>query len=148
MRKHLVIAVATLLLGGVIAHFHVAAQTYYPVIRVSAPGAITYTAVLDAVPERRRCAEASHRFVEPVKAECPACRIVLVRCTRELEELEPPGDRTVYMPGARIVIEGGTGAAQRACELIASNVLKLGGARARCVATASQAIGEGEHPRL
>ena len=138
MRKHILVVVAALLLGGTIAHFHVAAQTYYPVIRVSAPGAVTYTAVLDAVPERKRCGEASHRFVEPFKVECPECRIVLARCSRDLEGLEPPADRAVYMPGVRIVIEGGAPAAQLACELIAGDVVKLGVSSARCVAIAGQ----------
>lgn len=146
MTKHIFIAVAVLLLGGVIAEMHVATQSYQPIVRVESPDGVTYTAVLDTRRERPACGVASQRFVEPIRATCPECRIVFARCRREGEGLpalagelgaEEPYS-LVRMPGVSIAIEGSPDNVRRTCEMIASGAQKLGVQSARCAATAPQ----------
>ncbi len=140
MKKHVAITIAVLLLGGVIAHFHVAAQSYYPVVRVAA-GNFSYTAVLDAVHERKGCGEASARFLMPVKTGCPQCEVVFARCARDLDEFILPTYSVVQVPGVRISIEASRDVAKQACELMASNVTRLGVQGARCTASLPETQG-------
>jgi hypothetical protein len=138
--KHVLIAAAVLLAGGVIAHFHVAAQSYQPMMRVVTPDGVAYTVVLDAVQERRACGVASEQFVATIKADCPECRVAFARCRREGEGLpavaaELPSGREhslVSMPGLSIRIDAPTAEARRTCEWIAESVTSLGVPAARC----------------
>ena len=136
MRKHILIAAVALAFGGVIAHFHVAAQSYQPVLRVLAPDGVTYTAVLDAVHERPACGAASQRFLQPFAADCPECRVVFARCQREgedLPELVGASGSLVQMPGVTMRIDAPPETARRTCEWIAETVHRLGVPGAQCV---------------
>ena len=146
MKKALLVTAMVLVLGGFIAQLHVAAQTYHPVVQVESADGLKYTAILDPVDERRACATASHEFLEPVKTDCPACRIVYARCTRDLDELDvgmatptPQAYWLVEMPGVSIAIDGASDKARRTCQLMASDVTKRGVPAARCVAAGSPA---------
>lgn len=144
MIRHVLFAVAALLVGGVIAHYHVAAQSYQPMVRVETPDGVSYTAVLDTVHERPACGVASERFVAPIKADCPECRVVFARCRREAEGLPAlanelataEGRSLVSMPGISISIEASPEAARRTCQWIVESVHRLGVQSARCVAAA------------
>lgn len=142
MTRHVLIAVVALLAGGVIAHFHVAAQTYRPIVRVEAPDGVTYTAVLDAMHDRPACGAASLRFVTPLKADCPDCRVVFARCRREGEGLPTSatdtgkGGTLVRMPGVNIRIDAPNEKARSTCEWMAESVHRLGVQGARCVTAA------------
>ena len=147
MIKHILIVVAALAVGGAIAQMYVPTQSYQPVVRIEAPNGITYTAILDRVQKRPACGVASQRFVGPILADCPECRIVLARCQRTGQKL--PGLASelgtgeqyslVRMPGVSIAIEGSPNEAQYTCELIANSVQNLGVKSAQCVGTASGA---------
>lgn len=146
MRKHVLIAAVALGLGGLVGHLHVASQDYYPVVRVSGPEGLTYTAVLDATDDRPECGEVSRRFVDSLKADCPECRVLLARCENELQGLEldtkrgePAGHPLVSMPGVSIAVEGNAGMARMGCELVAADAIKHGVSSAKCVASAAHA---------
>ena len=146
MKKAILVTAMVLVLGGLIAQLHVAAQTYHPVVQVESAEGLRYTAILAAVDRSRACAAASHEFLEPLKADCPACRIVYARCTRDLDELDagmatPAAQASwlVEMPGVSIAIDGASEKARRTCQLMASDVAKRGVPAARCVAAGSPA---------
>ena len=143
MRKHILITVAVLAAGAVIAQIHVETLSYQPIVRVEMPDGVSYTAVLDSTPERPACGIASRKFITPLKADCPECRIVYARCQREgqappaVAELLEKGEAhsLVSMPGVSITIEGTRDAARRSCEFIAESVQRLGVESARCEST-------------
>ena len=144
MIKHVLFAGVALLVGGVIAHFHVAAQSYQPMMRVVTPDGVSYTVVLDTVHQRRACGVASEQFVATIKADCPECRVAFARCRREGEGLPAVAaelamgnaESRVSMPGLSISIEASPEDARRNCQWIAENVQRLGVHSARCLAAA------------
>ncbi len=142
MIKHVIIAAVALLAGGVIAHFHVAAQSYRPIVRVQAPDGVTYTAVLDAKHERPACGAASERFLTPFKADCPDCRVVFARCRREGDGLPAVASDMakegplVLMPGVSMRIDAPEEKARSTCQWVAESVHRLGVPGARCVTSA------------
>ena len=74
--------------GAVLATYHVRNQHYYPVTRLASADGYAFLVVQDRVDTREACGAANDRFVEPLKATCPQCRIVYARCERELQGLE------------------------------------------------------------
>lgn len=145
MIRHVLFAVAALLAGGVIAHYHVEAQSYQPMMRVVTPDAVSYTVVLDAVRERRACGVASEQFIATIKADCPECRVAFARCRREGEGLPAvaweredagEGHSVVSMPGVSIRIDASADTARRTCEWVVESVNRLGVQSARCLAAA------------
>ena len=133
-------AITALLLiaaASVLAHLHVTAQTYYPVVRVSSPDGLVFTAVHDATSERGACAAANQRFLEPFKSMCSNCAVVAARCERELPELEAalsegksiPHHR-IFAPGVHVAIAGPEQAASLSCNHIARSGSAQG---VRCV---------------
>lgn len=146
MRKHILITVVALAAGGVIADLHVASQSYQAIVRIEGPDGAVYTAMLDPVPQRRACGVASQRFLEPLAADCPQCRVVFARCRREGEGVpaflhaSDPGTETPFlnMPGVRIRIDAPEETARRNCEWMAESVHRLGVTSARCVTAALQ----------
>jgi hypothetical protein len=127
-------------LGAWLAHAHVAAQSYYPVVKIATREGLSYTAVLDRVAERRACKEANRRFIGPVKSNCAECEVVFARCERELKGLElalqrhePISHPLVASPGLRLAIVGARQAAQSSCRAIASGILRQGLSSASCV---------------
>jgi hypothetical protein len=141
-RRILQVAVALVLIAvaSALAHMHVQSQTYHPVVRLSSPDALTYTAVQDPVAERRACGAANDRFLGPIKAACKACQVVYARCERRLDGLEraiysgaPLEQHRVIGPGLRMAIDGPAETAKAACEYLAGDMVKRGVRSAACV---------------
>ena len=65
--KQAIIAALLIAAGAVLAHLHVVAQTYHPVVRLAAPDGLTYTALQDPTSERQACGEANERFIVPLR---------------------------------------------------------------------------------
>ena len=134
--KQVVTALLLIAAASVLAHLHVTAQTYYPVVRVSSPEGLVFTAVHEPTSERGACAAANERFLAPLKSMCSECRVVAARCERELEGAEAalsvgksPHHR-IFAPGVQVAIVGPDEAASLSC----SQIERTGGAPGvRCV---------------
>mgnify|MGYP003512981965 CR=1 FL=1 len=81
--KQAIIILILLVLGTVLARYHVANQSYYPVSKLTSADGYTFLMVQDRTAERKACGEANDRFLGPVKARCVACDVVYARCERE-----------------------------------------------------------------
>ena len=135
-----IIAALLIAAGAVLAHMHVVAQTYYPVVHVTTPEGLKYTAVFDPTAERRACGAKNDRFVAPFKAMCKECEVVLARCERELDGLERainedkniPYHR-VHAPGLRVAISGPADMAKLGCDTIARGLAAQGMRSVSCV---------------
>jgi hypothetical protein len=136
-----------LVLAGVsawLAHLHVVAQIYHPVVRLASPDGLVFTAVQDAQSERRTCGKANDLFIDPVMQACENCQVVLARCERELHgtELDIQEGRwlhpVVQSPGVRMAIEGPAAIARATCEQIASLMVRNGVRSAACVQPAAR----------
>jgi hypothetical protein len=138
--KQVIIAALLIAAGAVLAHMHVVAQTYYPVVHVTTPEGLKYTAVFDRTDERRACGAKNDRFVAPFKAMCKECQVVLARCERELGGLElalsegkdVPYHR-VFAPGLRVAISGPEAMAKLGCVTIARGLNERGMRSVACV---------------
>src|SRR5690606_22839540 len=118
---------------GWLAHLHVASQTYYPLLQMSSPGGLVYTAVHDETGDRQDCGAVNDRFIQPVRAGCQTCEVVYARCDRDLSGLDaalmaerPVPHYVVRSPGLRMAISGPTELAKAACEFIAADLLGRG----------------------
>ena len=138
--KQTIIAALLIAAGAVLAHMHVVAQTYYPVVHVTTPEGLKYTAVFDRTDERRACGAKNDRFVAPFKAMCTACSVVLARCERELAGLELELDEgksspyhRIYAPGLRVAISGPAEMAKLGCDTIARGLTAQGMRSVACV---------------
>ena len=125
----LAIALVLGAVAAVLAHMHVVAQSYYPVVRVETPEGLTFTAVHAATPLRRDCGKANDRFLAPFKSMCEECRVVLARCERELDGLAAALDENesvpyhrIVAPGLRVAIAGPTDMARAGCQYIAKGL--------------------------
>jgi hypothetical protein len=134
------VALALIAVASALAHMHVQSQTYHPVVRLASPDGLTYTAVQDPVAERRACGAANDRFLAPIKAACKDCQVVYARCERKLEGIElsldsgkPLAQHRVVGPGLRMAIAGPAGAAQVACQYLATEMAKTGARSIACV---------------
>jgi hypothetical protein len=134
--------VAAILIGVsvALAHLHVVSQTYHPVVQLSSPDGLVYTAVQDAKHERQACGAANDRFLAPVKRECKQCKVVVARCERELDGLELAvyerrhiAQHIVTGPGVRMAIAGPAASAKASCEQIADQMVRSGLRSAACV---------------
>ena len=119
-------------LGSVVAQFHVAMQTYVPVIRVASPDGMTYTALFDARTEWRACADANRRFLVPLKVGCAQCAVVFARCERWLDGLQRAPGLWFSAPGLRIAIAGPDRAASSSCAEMAADFFRRGVRTASC----------------
>lgn len=146
--KQIAIALVLILTATGVAHLHATSQTYHPVVKVSAPNGVTFTAVLAATDDRPSCAVANRRFLVPMRANCSDCEVAAARCERELEGLElalsldlPVPYPVVSVPGARLAITTDDAAASSTstCESIAGDVIKRG-VGAECAKAAPTAI--------
>ena len=138
--RQAIIALVLIGIGSWLAHLHVVSQLYYPVVQLSSPEGLTYTAVQDATQERQACGAANERFLGPVKGRCKQCKVVFARCERNLEGLElalldgvPLPHHRVFAPGIRMAIVGSPEAARTTCEYIAGDMVKRGLRSAACV---------------
>jgi hypothetical protein len=136
-----------LVLAGVsawLAHLHVLAQTYHPIVRLASPDGLVFTAVQEAKSERRSCGKANDLFIDPLMLACEKCKVVLARCERELHgfELEILEGRwphpVVQGPGVRMAIEGPAANARATCEQIATLMVRGGVRSAACVQPAAR----------
>ena len=134
------IAVVLIAAASVLAHMHVVIQTYHPVTRIASPEGLVFTVVQDAKQERRDCGTANERFLEPIKAHCKTCRVVIARCERELEpfersvyEGEALRHHQVFATGLRLAIDGPAELARASCELTAAELVKRGMRSAHCL---------------
>ena len=125
--------------GALLASYHVANQHYYPVTRLESSDGYTFHLVQDRVNTRGACGEANDRFLAPVKASCPQCRVVYARCERELHGLELQllmGDsvplHVVVAPGLRLAMEGKAPTLRGDCEDMAAAIVRAGVASAAC----------------
>ena len=134
------IGVVLVAAASVLAHMHVVVQRYHPVTRIASPEGLVFTAVQDALAERRDCGRASTLFLEPIRAQCKGCKVQIARCERELE----PFERAVYQGvalehhqvfaiGLRIAIDGPPELARASCELMAVELVKQGVRAAHCL---------------
>ena len=129
------IAIAALLIGvsAWLAHLHVVAQTYHPVVRLSSPDGLVYTAVQDGKAERQECGAANDRFLDPVKQGCKGCKVEIARCERQLEGFElalherrKVPNYVVSGPGVRMAIAGPAATAKASCDQIVSELIRSG----------------------
>jgi len=138
MKKALFL-LALLVAGAVVAHYHVQNQHYFPVTLLQSADGYTFHMVQDRAQTRRACGEANDRFIEPLKAQCPQCRIVYARCERELQGLELQllmGEavplHVVVAPGMRMALEGSSPNLRRACDELAASIVRTGVPSAAC----------------
>ena len=138
--KQTVVVLALLALGAVLARYHVANQSYYPVSKLASADGYTFHMVQDRTAERGACGQANDRFLEPIKKACAHCAVVYARCERELHGLElslllgdPVPMHVVIAPGLRMAIEGPAERVRRDCEHIATNLVRSGARSAGCV---------------
>lgn len=138
--KQAIVVVALLVLGSVLAHYHVANQSYYPVSRLSSTDGYTFHMVQDRAARRGDCGKANARFLGPIKAFCDQCRVDYARCERELAGLElalvmgdPVPMHVVVAPGLRLAIEGPGERVRRDCEQLATDLVRRGTKSAACV---------------
>ena len=138
--KQAIIAALLIGAGAILAHLHVVAQTYYPVVHVTTPEGLRYMAVFDRTDERRDCGEKNDRFVEPFKLMCDECKVVTARCERELSGLDLAiaegkalAYHRVYAPGLRVAIGGPAEIARLGCDTIAKGLTERGMRQVACL---------------
>jgi len=139
--KQTLIAIVLIAAAAVVAHYHVAAQRYFPIVHISSSDGLSYLAVMDPTPERQACGAANDRYLKPIKQLCRDCRIDYARCERALEGLEaqihdgkPVPHPAIDAPGFRMAIVGEADMAQKTCAYIAAGMVKQGVRAAACVA--------------
>lgn len=137
--RHAVVAAVLIAVSALLAHLHVVSQTYHPVVQLSSPDGLVYTAVQDAKQERQACGAANDRFLAPVKQQCEQCKVVVARCERELAGLELAvherrriAQHVVSAPGVRLAIAGPAATAKASCEHIAAQMVRSGLRSAVC----------------
>jgi len=86
--KQAIVILVLLAVGSVLAYYHVANQSYYPVSKLASADGYTFHMVQDRLAQRNACGEANDRFLAPIKARCLQCDVVYARCERELHGLE------------------------------------------------------------
>jgi len=138
--KQALVIVALLVVGSVLAYYHVANQSYFPVSKLASADGYTFHMVQDRRAQRNACAEANNRFLAPIKARCLQCDVVYARCERELQGLElallmgdPVPVHVVISPGLRLAMEGPKERVRRECEQLAADLVKGGAPSAACV---------------
>lgn len=136
-----IVAAVLLAAASVLAHLHVAAQVYYPIVRMTSPEGVIFTALQAETPQRQECGRANDRFIAPMRRLCKECKVLYARCARELDTMQAalastaaPPFHIVDSPGLRLAIEGQAEVARASCEFIANDLRKRGFQRAVCLA--------------
>lgn len=143
MKKKLAVGAAIGVALLVLAHMHVVAQRYYPVVKIAMPDGLLYTALQDEIDERPACNQANERFLVPVKTACKDCRVLAARCERvsagdaKPALLEDDSAYVVVAPGMRLGISGPEEAARANCDFLANDMLSRGYRNAACLAPRS-----------
>jgi hypothetical protein len=133
--RRLALAALLLACGAAVANLHVGRQSYTPVIRVASPDGLTYTALFEPRPDWYACAEASRRFLDPVKERCVACEVVFARCERtpgDLPLAEARGGYRLSAAGMQMLIDGPARRAKLSCDHIAADFSKRGVPSSSC----------------
>jgi len=138
--KQAIVILVLLAVGSVLAHFHVANQSYYPVSKLASADGYTFHMVQDRRAQRNACGEANDRFLGPIKARCLQCDVLYARCERELQGVElallmgdPMPMHVVIAPGLRLAMEGPKERVREQCEQFATDLVKGGASTAACV---------------
>jgi hypothetical protein len=138
--KQAIVILVLLAVGSVLAHYHVANQSYYPVSKLASADGYTFHMVQDRRAQRNACGEANDRFLEPIKARCLQCQVVYARCERELQGVElallmgdPMPMHVVIAPGLRLAMDGPKERVREQCEQFATDLVKGGARTAACV---------------
>ncbi len=138
--KKTLLALVLLGAGLALAQLYVEAVAYFPVVKISAPGGLEFTIVHDATASRQACGAANREFIDPIRSECKECKVVYARCERELKGAELALLRRQALPfhmvsasNMRLLVSGPSKVAKRACEDLASNIVKNGLQTATCL---------------
>jgi len=138
--KQAIVILVLLAVGSVLAHFHVANQSYYPVSKLASADGYTFHMVQDRRAQRNACGEANDRFLGPIKARCLQCDVLYARCERELQGVElallmgdPMPMHVVIAPGLRMAMEGPKERVREQCQQFAADLVKGGASTAACV---------------
>jgi len=138
--KQAIVILVLLAVGSVLAHYHVANQSYYPVSKLASADGYTFHMVQDRRAQRNACGQANDRFLAPIKARCLQCQVVYARCERELQGVElallmgdPMPMHVVIAPGLRLAMEGPKERVREQCEQFATDLVKGGARTAACV---------------
>jgi len=138
--KQAIVILVLLAVGAVLAHFHVANQSYYPVSKLASADGYTFHMVQDRRAQRNACGEANERFLGPIKARCLQCQVLYARCERELQGVElallmgdPMPMHVVIAPGLRMAMEGPKERVREQCQQFAADLVKGGASTAACV---------------
>ena len=138
--KQAIVILVLLAVGSVLAHYHVANQSYYPVSKLASADGYTFHMVQDRRAQRNACGEANDRFLGPIKARCLQCDVLYARCERELQGVElallmgdPMPMHVVIAPGLRLAMEGPKERVREQCEQFATDLVKGGARTATCV---------------
>jgi hypothetical protein len=139
--KQAIVILVLLVLGSILARYHVANQSYYPVSKLTSAEGYTFVMVQDRTARRDECGKANDRFLGPIKQRCRMCDIVYARCERELNSLQfalLSGDavpmHVVVAPGMRLAMEGPRERVRQECEALAEMLARGPGKSASCVA--------------
>jgi len=137
--KQAAVILVLLVLGSVLAHYHVANQSYYPVSKLTSADGYTFVMVQDRTAQRSACGEANDRFLKPIKARCVMCEVAYARCERELQSFEfallagdPVPMHVVVGPGMRLAMDGPKERLRQECEQMAAMLVKAGHKSAAC----------------
>lgn len=130
--KQMLFAVTVIVVATVAVQLYVRNQNYYPVVRISSPDGLVFTAVQDPMRARDACSAANNRFLGPIKKQCGECKVVRARCERELEPFELAlyegralEQHQVLTSGLRLGIAGPPNLAKASCELMAGELTKV-----------------------
>ena len=138
--KRILLAIVLLGAGLALAQLYIEAVAYYPVVKISSPGGLEFTLVHDATGNRQACGAANREFLDPIRAQCKECKMVYARCERELKDAELALHQRKASPfhvvsasNMRLLVTGPAAVARRACEDLASNIVKNGLQTATCL---------------
>ena len=91
------------------------------------------TAVQARTHDRRKCAEATDRFLGPILRQCPTCVVESVDCDGPLHGFEQALASGAAVPlytvsarGIRLALVGPPGGAKASCEAIATQMTRSG----------------------
>jgi len=140
IRRQTVLIAIVLVVGSVLAHLYVEAQTYHPVLKVATPEGFVYTVVQTATADRNACGKANDRFLEPLKAGCKECKVEFARCERTLSGRElaismgESGDNHMIVAfGLHMAMRGPAEKIKSVCDKFALDMVRSGLPTAACV---------------
>jgi hypothetical protein len=112
---------------------------YYPVVKIAAPGGVTFTALLDAKRGLKACTATNAEFLDPLLGECPDCEVLFAQCLEKsqalgltLEAREAARQYWVVSQGVTIAVGGAETMAKASCEAVAADLASRG-MHSRCI---------------